>query len=147
MIQIWLKYAAGFEDGLNHGEWQTVSSCFHSDATYARSSDDERLVTPQLTGREDIVANFDGSVSVLDRRVASRRINSIEIKTDGRTLHSQFTILYQVTDVPPFEFVGSDDYVFDENGLILSLRETIAPGIGAGLIEWLTIHGDALKPM
>ena len=45
-----------------------------------------------------------------------------------------------------FELIDSEEYLFSDDGLILSLQESFAPGIGTKLIDWLIQHGDNLKP-
>lgn len=146
MIEQWLRYAAAFERAIEDSLWQPVSACFGSQATYERCSDDDRLVTALVTGRQNIVDNFEGSVSGFDRRFNARRINNVKLDVEGSKLRHHFKIFYQAPGAPDFEFSGSEVYEYDEAGLILSIQESLAPGVGSKLVNWLTEHGTKLKP-
>ena len=145
MIGNWLNYAAAFEKAIDNKEWAQVIDCFHPEGTYTRYSDDERLHTPQVKGNKNIAANFETSVEQFDRRFASRTIRNLKLAcVDDFDLEHHFHIIYKADGLPDFEFSGYENYVFDNQGLIVSLEEVIAPGVGTKLIEWLMHHGAKL---
>jgi hypothetical protein len=145
MIGNWLNYAAAFEKAIDNKEWAQVIDCFHSEGTYTRYSDDERLHTPQVKGNKNITANFETSVEQFDRRFTSRNIRNVKLAcVDDFDLKHHFHIIYKADGLPDFEFSGYENYIFDNQGLIVSLEEVIAPGVGTKLIEWLMHHGAKL---
>tara|TARA_R110002049_G_scaffold82106_1_gene208972 strand:- start:2110 stop:2547 length:438 start_codon:yes stop_codon:yes gene_type:complete len=145
MIGNWLIYAAAFEKAIDNKDWTQVIQCFHPQATYIRNSDDERLRTPKVTGNKNIAANFETSVEQFDRRFTSRNIRNVKLACTGDfDLKHHFQIIYKADGLPDFEFSGFEDYVFDEQGLIVSLEESLDPGVGTKLIEFLMQHGAKL---
>ena len=145
MIGNWLTYAAAFEKAIENKDWDQVIDCFHPEGTYIRYSDDERLHTPQVKGNKNIAANFEASVEQFDRRFKSRNIRNVTLScVDDFDLNHQFHIIYKADGLPDFEFSGHENYVFDDQGLIVSLEEVITPGVGGKLIEWLMQHGSKL---
>lgn len=145
MIDNWLKYAAAFEEAIDDNEWARVAGCFHPQATYVRHSDDERLHTPEVKGNSNIAANFSSSVEQFDRRFTSRNLKNVHVASVNESeLHHKFSITYKADGLPDCEFSGHENYVFDSQGLIVSLEEVVAPGVGAKLVEWLMQHGAKL---
>ena len=147
MIEHWLKYAGAFENAIDDGDWQAVSKAFHPEATYERFSDDSRLVTPLISGPQGIVDNFENSVRIFDRRFISRRIRNITLASTDYSISHQFRNTYHCKGLLSFELIGSEEYLFSDDGLILSLQESFAPGIGTKLVDWLMQHSDNLKPL
>lgn len=145
MIGNWLIYAAAFEKAIDNRDWTQVIECFDPQATYVRYSDDVRLHTPKVTGNKNIAANFENSVEQFDRRFTSRNIRNVKLACSGDfDLEHHFQIIYKADGLPDFEFSGYENYVFDDQGLILSLEETLDPGVGTKLIEFLMHHGAML---
>jgi len=145
MIGNWLNYAAAFEKAIDNRQWDQVIDCFHPQGTYVRYSDDERLHTPQVMGSKNIAANFEASVEMFDRRFTSRNIRNVKLAClEDFDLNHQFRIIYKADGLPDFEFSGHENYVFDSQGLIVSLEEVITPGVAGKLIEWLVQHGAKL---
>lgn len=145
MIGNWLNYAAAFEKAIENKEWAKVIDCFHPEGTYTRYSDDERLHTPQVKGNINVASNFEASVENFDRKFTSRNIRKVNLACSGDfELTHHFQIIYKADDLPDLEFSGHENYVFDDQGLIVSLEETIAPGIGTNLIDFLMRYGAKL---
>jgi hypothetical protein len=145
MINHWLKYAAAFEDAIDDNDWAPVADCFHPQATYVRHSDDERLHTPEVKGNTDIAANFASSVEQFDRRFTSRNLSNVHIASVNKSdLHHEFNITYKADGLPDLEFSGHENYVFDSEGLIVSLEEVISPGVGTKVVGWLMQHAAKL---
>lgn len=145
MIGNWLIYAAAFEKAIDNKDWDQVIDCFHPEGTYTRYSDDERLHTPEVKGNKNIAANFEASVASLDRRFTSRKLRNVKLAcVNDFDLNHQFHITYNANGLPNFEFSGYENYVFDDQGLIVSLEEVLTPGVGGKLVEWLMNHGAKL---
>lgn len=146
MISNWLNYAAAFEKSIDTKKWAQVIECFHREGTYTRYSDDERLLTPEVKGNKNIAANFEGSVEQFDRRFTLRNITNIKLASAGDfELNHHFRIIYRANGLPDLEYSGYEKYIFDDQGLIVSLEEFIDPGVGTKLFEFLMLHGSKLQ--
>ena len=95
-----------------------------------------------MKGNKNIAANFEASVEKFDRRYTSRSIRNVNLACEGDfNLHHQFELIFKGNGFPDFEFSGHENYVFDEDGLIVSLEEVMAPGLGIKFVEWFMHHG------
>ncbi|NND68938.1 MAG: nuclear transport factor 2 family protein [Halioglobus sp.] len=130
-------YAAAFEESFVDDNWERLEQYFTDDAVY----DDG--MGPPSAGRAATIEKLKASVSGLDRRMDSRKVEMDPLTVKGDTLSFHWTARYVLSGAPDLEIGGTESARF-EGDCIAHLKDDMDPGTVDAISEWLTAHADKL---
>jgi hypothetical protein len=143
--QVFMDYAAAFEETYVDDDWSRLAPFFSEDATYEVRGGP---LACEIEGREAIFAGIKKSIDGLDRRCSDRKIDIIEapqvVSTpQGQELSVGWHIDYQYGDAPLAGFDGRSVATI-ANGVIIALRDEYTEEEMAQWGAWAQEHGQDL---
>jgi len=144
-MQVFMDYAAAFEETYVDDDWSRLAPFFSKDATYEVRGGP---LACKLEGPEAIFAGMKKSIDTLDRRCSERKIDLLEAPqvttTDaGQELSVGWHIDYQYGDAPRAGFDGRSVATV-ANGVIVALRDEYTEEEMANFGAWMQEHGEGL---
>ena len=143
--QVFMDYAAAFEETYVDDDWSRLAPFFSDDATYEVRGGP---LACKLEGPEAIFAGMKKSIDGLDRRCSDRKIDLIEAPrvastAQGEELSVGWHVAYQYRDAPRAGFDGRSVATV-ANGVIVALRDEYTEEEMAKFGAWMQAHGQGL---
>jgi hypothetical protein len=143
--QVFMDYAAAFEETYVDDDWSRLAPFFSDDATYEVRGGP---LACKLEGPEAIFAGMKKSIDGLDRRCSDRKIDLIEAPqvtstAQGEELSVGWHVDYQYRDAPRAGFDGRSVATV-ANGVIVALRDEYTDEEMAKFGAWMQEHGQGL---
>jgi hypothetical protein len=144
-MQVFMDYAAAFEQTYVDDDWLRLTPFFSKDASYEVRGGP---LACKISGREAIFAGLKKSIDGLDRRCADRKIELTDgpevVTTDaGQTVSLGWRVDYQYKDAPPAGFPGRS-VVTILGGVIVALRDEYDDEEMERFSAWMREHGEGL---
>ena len=144
-IQVFMDYAAAFEETYVDDDWSRLAPFFAEDASYEVRGGP---LACKIAGREAIFAGLKKSIDGLDRRCSDRKIDITHgpevISTDeGHELNIGWHVSYQYGDAPRAGFSGRS-VVNIADGVIVALRDEYRDEEMETFGAWMLEHGEGL---
>ena len=144
-MQVFMDYAAAFEQTFVDDDWSRLAQYFAEDAAYVV---DGGPLACEISGRDAIFAGLKKSLDGLDRRVSDRKIEVTEApeitsKEGGFELAVGWRVTYEHGDAPPVGCNGRSVALL-RDGVIVSLRDEYTDEDTADLSAWLVEYGAGL---
>ena len=107
-MQVFMDYAAAFEQTYVDDDWSRLTPFFSEDATYEVRGGP---LACEISGREAIFSGLKKSIDGLDRRSAERQIELIDgpnvvASGAGEELSAGWRVIYQFGDAPKLALPG-----------------------------------------
>lgn len=144
-MQVFMDYAAAFEQTYVDDNWSRLTPFFSKDATYEVRGGP---MACEISGREAIFSGLKKSIDGLDRRSAERKLELIDAPNvvpsgAGEELSVGWRVTYQFGDAPKLALPGRS-VVKVVGGVIIELRDeyddTQLEEVGA----WMREYGGGL---
>jgi hypothetical protein len=144
-LQVFMNYAAAFEQTYVDDDWSRLTPFFTEDATY------EVLGGPlacKIAGREDIFSGLKKSIDGLDRRCADRQLEltdgpNIIVTDDGSEVSLGWNVIYQYGEAPKMTLPGRS--VFNiADGVIVAMRDEYDDEEMGAVGAWMFEYGEGL---
>ena len=144
-LQVFMDYAAAFEQTYADDDWSRLTGFFPEDTTY------EVLGGPmacKITGREAVFAGLKKSLDGLDRRCDERKLEL----TDGPNLVDAgetaevslaWSVVYQYKEAPKVSLPGRSIFNI-ANGVIVAMRDEYDDGEMQAVGAWMLEYGEGL---
>jgi len=144
-MQVFMDYAAAFEQTYVDDDWLRLTPFFSQDASYEVQGGP---LACQISGREAILAGLRKSIDGLDRQCSDRKIELTDgpevVTTDaGQTVSLGWRIDYQYKDAPRVGFAGRS-VVTILDGVIVALKDEYEDEEMERLSAWMREHGEGL---
>lgn len=144
-MQVFMDYAAAFEETYIDDDWSRLAPFFSEEATYEVRGGP---LACKLEGREAIFAGMKKSIDSLDRRCSERKIDLVEVpkvtsSAAGQQLSVGWHVDYQYGDAPRAGFAGRSVATV-VNGVIVALRDEYTEEEMANFGTWMQQHGQGL---
>jgi hypothetical protein len=144
-LQVFMNYAAAFEQTYVDDDWSRLTPFFTEDATY------EVLGGPlacKIAGREDIFSGLKKSIDGLDRRCTDRQLELTDgpniVGTDnGHELSIGWNVSYLFGDAPQLTLPGRSVFTI-ANGVIVAMRDEYDDKEMGAVGAWMHEHGEGL---
>jgi hypothetical protein len=144
-LQVFMDYAAAFEQTYLDDDWSRLARFFPEDATYEVRGGP---LACKITGREDVFAGLKKSLDGLDRRCADRQIEltdgpDIVDTADGAELSIGWNVVYQYKDAPKVTLPGRSVFTIG-NGVIVAMRDEYDDSEMGPVDAWMLKYGEGL---
>jgi hypothetical protein len=141
-LERFAAYAADFEKTYADDDWTRLEPYFRPDAVYAVGPG---LIEPcTLRGRDAVLRGIKRSLDGFDRTFDSREIVPLGAPaTEGRSVSVTARVVYGKAGLPPLSFELTETVVFDDDGLIVEMRDTYPAG-QTDAEAWMVAHGAGL---
>ena len=144
-LQVFMDYAAAFEETYLDDDWSRLAPFFAEDAMYEVRGGP---LACKITGREKIFSGLKRSLDTLDRRCNGRKIDvtsgpEITPVEGGNELGVGWHVTYQFGSAPQAGFPGRS-VVKIVDGVIVSLRDEYSDEEMAPFADWMAEHGEGL---
>lgn len=145
-LQIFMDYAAAFEETYIDDDWSRLTPFFAEDASYEVRGGP---LACKISGRDAVFAGLKKSLDTLDRRCSDRKIDvteapNISATDDGHELSVAWYVNYQYGDAPSVGFPGRSVATI-ANGVIVNLRDEYSDEEMKPLKDWLRQYGEGLS--
>jgi len=136
-LELFMAYAAAFEETYGDDDWTRLRKFFADDAVYEVKS---KAFGCRLEGPQAIFAGIKKSLDGFDRRLQSRTIAlTSEPKADDDTFEVSWNVTYTKPGAPPFELRGHSRAKY-ENGKIVELVDSYTPEMEREAGAWAAEH-------
>ncbi len=144
-MQVFMDYAAAFEQTYIDDDWSRLAPFFAEDASYEVRGGP---LACKITGRDAILVGLKKSIDGLDRRCSDRKIDLTDepnvTSTDkGHELSVGWRASYQYGDAPRAGFAGRS-VANIVNGVIIALRDEYTDEDMEGFGAWMLEYGEGL---
>lgn len=143
--QVFMDYAAAFEETYIDDDWSRLARFFAEDASYEVRGGP---LACMLTGPEAIFAGMKKSIDGLDRRCSERKLELTEAPQiasteKGEQMSVGWRVNYQYRDAPQAVLLGRSVAVIAD-GVIVALRDEYTDEDMASFGAWMQEHGQGL---
>lgn len=144
-LQVFMDYAAAFEETYLDDDWSRLAPFFAEDARYEVRGGPFACV---ITGRDAILAGLKKSIDGLDRRCSERKIDVTEVPEvkstdDGHALSVGWLVSYQYGNAPQAGLPGRSVAKLAD-GVIVALRDEYNDEETKPFTAWMLEHGAGL---
>lgn len=144
-LQVFMDYAAAFEETYVDNDWSRLIPFFAQDATYEVRGGP---MACKIAGREAIFSGLKKSIDGLDRRCADRQLKltdgpDIVDKGEGGELSIGWNAIYQYGDAPELTLPGRSVFTVT-GGVIAAMRDEYDDAEMADVADWMRAHGEGL---
>ena len=144
-LQVFMDYAAAFEQTYADDDWSRLTAFFPEDATYEVRGGP---LACKITGRDEVLAGLKKSLGGLDRRCDDRKIELTDgpniIDTgDGDAISLDWKVIYQYRDAPKVTLPGRS-IVNIADGLIIAMRDEYDDDEMKSVDAWMREYGEGL---
>ena len=145
-MQVFMDYAAAFEQTYVDDDWSRLAPFFSEDASYEVRGGP---LACKLEGREEIFSGMKKSLDSLDRRCRERKIDLLEAPevrstAAGEELSVGWHVEYQYGEAPRAGFAGRSVATV-AGGVIIALRDEYSEEEMAKFGAWMQDHGQGLS--
>lgn len=145
-LQVFMDYAAAFEETYRDDDWSRLVPFFAEDASYEVRGGP---LACEISGRDEIFKGLKKSLDTLDRRCSDRKIDvtsgpEITVLEDGQELSIGWHATYHYGEAPRAGFSGRS-VVKVADGVIVALRDEYSDEDMAPFANWMSEHGDGLS--
>ena len=144
-LQVFMDYAAAFEETYVDDDWSRLAQFFTEDATYEVRGGP---LVCKITGREKIFSGLKKSLDGLDRNCADRKLeltdgpNIVDID-DGSEVSLGWDVIYQYKEAPKVTLPGRS--VFNiVDGVIVAMRDEYVDEKMEAVGAWMLEYGEGL---
>lgn len=144
-LQVFMDYAAAFEETYTDDDWSRLAPFFPEDATYEVQGGP---LACKIAGREGIFAGLKKSIDGLDRRCADRKLELTDgphiVDTGGGfEVSLGWNVIYQYKEAPKVTLPGRS--VFNiANGVIVAMRDEYDEEKLEAVDAWMLEYGEGL---
>ena len=139
-LQRFMTYGDDFEKTLADDDWSRLEQYFAPDAVY--TVEGLPPLACEVRGREHIFRAIKKSLDTFDRLFDRRELKPIAPpEIEGNSVTIAGSLRYEKAGLPTLEMVAHETATFDDQGLIVHLRDVYPPGQGAAL-AWFAEHGQ-----
>ena len=144
-LQVFMDYAAAFEETYADDDWSRLTSFFPEDATYEVQGGP---LACEITGREQVFAGLKKSLDGLDRRCDDRKIEltdgpNIIDAGGGSEISLGWKVIYQYKKAPKVSLPGRS--VFNiADGVIVAMRDEYDDDEMQAVGAWMLEYGEGL---
>ena len=144
-LQIFMDYAAAFEETYVDNDWARLIPFFAEDATYEVRGGP---LACKIAGREAIFSGLRKSIDGLDRRCTDRRLEltdgpSIVDTGEGAELSIGWNAVYQYQEAPTMTLPGRSVFAVTE-GVIVEMRDEYDDEEMEIVANWMREYGKGL---
>ena len=138
---IFERFAADFENAVQHNDWVPLEKYLAGDASYQNVGSPD----PVVTGRDAIIAFLRADVAKHDRHFDSRTLVAVTAPvTEDNRLIREWRCTYTLAGAPDLVVEGEARYLF-EDGLIRAIEEELTADSAQEYEEWMRQYGDRLE--
>ena len=144
-LQVFMDYAAAFEETYADDDWSRLTRFFPEDATYEVRGGP---LACKIAGRDEVFAGLKKSLDGLDRRCTDRKLeltdgpNTVDTG-EGAEINLGWDVIYQYKDAP--EMTVSGRSVFNiADGVIVAMRDEYEDEEMEALGAWMLQYGEGL---
>ena len=144
-LQVFMDYAAAFEETYTDDDWSRLTPFFTEDATYEVRGGP---LACKIAGRKEIFAGLKKSLDGLDRRCADRKLEltdgpNIVNTDDGSEVSLGWNVIYQYKEAPKVTLPGRS--VFNiADGVIVAMRDEYNDKEMGAVGAWMKEYGEGL---
>jgi hypothetical protein len=144
-LQVFMDYAAAFEETFTDDDWSRLTPFFPEGVTYEVRGGP---LACKIVGREEVFAGLKKSLDGLDRRCTDRKLELMDgpniVDTgDGSEVSLGWNVIYQYKEAPKMTLPGRS--VFNiANGVIVAMRDEYDDEEMEAVGAWLLEHGEGL---
>ena len=144
-LQVFMDYAAAFEETYIDDDWTRLLQYFPEDASYEVRGGP---MACQISGREAVFAGLKKSLDGLDRRSLQRQLEvtdgpHVASTGDGSEVSLGWNVIYHFKEAPEMTLPGRS--VFNiANGVIVAMRDEYDDSELAAVAAWMREHGQGL---
>ncbi len=144
-LQVFMDYAAAFEETFKDDDWTRLTHFFPHDATYEVRGGP---LACTIAGRENVFAGLKKSLDGLDRRCSDRVLEladgpNVVDTGNGAEVSLGWNVIYQYKDAPKVTLPGRS--VFNiVDGVIVSMRDEYEDEELGAVGDWMLKYGEGL---
>ena len=144
-LQVFMDYAAAFEETYVDDDWSRLTQYFLEDASYEVRGGP---LACKIVGREEVFAGLKKSLDGLDRRCADRKLEltdgpNIVDTDDGSEVSVGWNVIYQYKEAPKVTLPGRS--VFNiVDGVIVAMRDEYVDERMEAVGAWMLEYGEGL---
>jgi hypothetical protein len=144
-IQVFMDYAAAFEETYVDDDWSRLTRYFPEDATYEVRGGPFAC---RLSGRDAVFAGLKKSIDGLDRRSSERRLQLTEGPDvapveQGQEVRIGWLVTYRFGDAPEMELPGRSAFTVAD-AVIVAMRDEYDEQQLGGVKAWMQEYGAGL---
>ena len=144
-LQVFMDYAAAFEETYTDDDWSRLTPFFPHDVKYEVRGGP---MACKIAGREKVFAGLKKSLDGLDRRCTERKLELTDgphvVDTgDGSEVRLGWNAIYQYRDAPKFTLPGRSIFKIVD-GVIVSMRDEYDDTKMGAVGAWMLEYGEGL---
>ena len=144
-MQVFMDYAAAFEQTYVDDNWSRLTPFFSEDATYAVRGGPFAC---EISGRDAIFSGLKKSIDGLDRRSGERKLEltdgpNVVASGAGEELSAGWRVIYQFGDKPQLVLPGRSVFKV-VGGVIVAMRDEYDDQELVEVGAWMLEHGEGL---
>jgi hypothetical protein len=144
-LQVFMDYAAAFEETYVDDDWSRLAPFFTEGATYEVRGGP---LACKITGREEIFSGLKKSIEGLDRRCSDRQLEltdgpNIVDTDDGSELSLGWNVIYQYKEAPKVTLPGRSVFTIAA-GVIVAMRDEYDDNEMGAVSAWMLEYGEGL---
>lgn len=144
-LQVFMDYAAAFEETYADDDWSRLTRFFPEDTTYEVRGGP---LACKIAGRDEVFAGLKKSLDGLDRRCTDRKLeltdgpNTVDTG-EGAEINLGWNVIYQYKDAPEVTLPGRS--VFNiADGVIVAMRDEYDDKEMEAIGAWMLQYGEGL---
>ena len=144
-LQVFMDYAAAFEETFTDDDWSRLTPFFPEEVTYEVRGGP---LACKIAGREEVFAGLKKSLDGLDRRCTDRKLEltdgpNIVEKGDGSEISLGWNVIYKYKEAPQVTLPGHS--VFNiADGVIVAMRDEYDDEEMLAVGAWMAEYGEGL---
>ncbi len=144
-LQVFMNYAAAFEQAYVDDDWSRLAPFFKEEATYEVRGGP---MACKIAGRKDILSGLKRSVDGLDRRCAERQIELTAgphtlVTDDGAEVSLSWKVVYQYGEAPKLTLPGRSVFTIAD-GVIAAMKDEYDDQEMVAVAAWMIEYGEGL---